>query len=37
MTQALTDAIPQIAIALAMLALIAYAARVATMWHGGEL
>jgi hypothetical protein len=37
MIQALTDAIPQIAIALAALALIAYAARVATMWHGGEL
>jgi hypothetical protein len=37
MIQSLTETIPQIAIALALLALIAYAARVASMWHGGEL
>jgi hypothetical protein len=37
MIQALIDTIPQIAIALAALALIAYAARVASMWHRGEL
>jgi hypothetical protein len=37
MIQAFTDTIPQITIALALMALIAYAARVVTMWHRGEL
>jgi hypothetical protein len=37
MIQALIETIPAIAIALTALTLIAYAARVASMWHGGDL
>jgi hypothetical protein len=37
MTQSLIETAPAIAIALTALLLIAYAARVASMWHRGDL